>query len=118
MELKPNLYDATYFYSLCNLMADYHYGTWRNNQINVRKIKMLSNQLAKELEKPIDVLFKTSGRDDFTDVADQFINATESMEKFFKLGLKMDELDDPIKNELMDKLNAIIKEYLGDYETR
>ena len=114
--LNPNLYDATFFYSLCNLMADFHYDKWHHNRLNVRKVKYLSNQLKEELEKSIDVLFDKSIDSDFTSVADQFINATQAMEEFFKLGLKMDELEDKKKEELQIKLNEIINQYLPNYD--
>jgi len=114
--LNPNLYDATFFYSLCNLMADFQYDKWHHNRLNVRKVKYLSNQLKEELERSIDVLFDKSIDSDFTSVADQFINATQAMEEFFKLGLKMDELEDKKKEELQIKLNEIINQYLPNYD--
>lgn len=115
MKTNPDVYEATFFYSLCNLMADFQYENWRYNKLNVKKVKYLSNQLQAELEKSINVLFDKSIDADFTAIADQFVNATEMMQQFFKLGLKIDELPEDKKNELTEKLNNTIKEYL-DYE--
>lgn len=116
MKKQPDIYDATFFYSLCNLMADFMYDKWTFNRLNVRKVKYLSNQLKEELERSIDVLFDKAIDSDRSAV-DQFINATQAMEEFFKLGLKMDELEDGKKEELQNKLNEIINQYLPNYET-
>lgn len=118
MTNKNELYEATFYYALCNLMADFMYEKWNGHTLNVRKVKLLSNQLKSELEKSVDVLFNKSVDDvDFAKVGDQFINATQIMEDFFIMGLKMDELPENDKQEMNDKINAIIKTYLPN-ETR
>ena len=118
MKLKnqPTLQDATFFYSLCNLMADFYYEKWEYNSLNVRKVKYLSKQLKDELERSIDVLFDKRIDADFGPVAEQFVNATQLMENFFKLGLEMEELEDEKKTEMNDKLNEIINQYLPNYD--
>lgn len=115
---NPNLYEATFYYALCNLLADFLHDKWQGHTMNVRKVKLLSNQLRTELEKSVDVLFDKSMDMDFGAIADQFINATNTMEDFFILGLLMDEIEDDKKVEMNKKINEIILHYIPDYHER
>lgn len=113
-----NLYNATFYYATCNLLADFLHEEWEGNTLNVRKVKLLSNQLRNELEKSVDVLFDKSVDMDFGKVADQFINATEAMHQFFLLGLLMDELEEDVKKEMNKEINDVIKKYIPNYDAR
>jgi hypothetical protein len=94
-------------------MADFIDDRWARNSNNVRKVKLLSNQLKGELEKSIDHVFesKNSKGIDMGNVLDQFVNASDVMHFFFKVGLQMDEMEEDKKMELNDKINQLLLDY-------
>ena len=106
-------HDYLTYYSLCNFMADFIDDRWARNSNNVRKVKLLSNQLKGELEKSIDHVFesKNSKGIDMGNVLDQFVNASDVMHFFFKVGLQMDEMEEDKKMELNDKINQLLLDY-------
>jgi hypothetical protein len=74
---------------------------------------MLTNQLSKELEKSVDVVFNTKefSDEDKNDMLENFVNATRSMEYFFKKGLLLQTIDPTLVEEMSDKINQIFKDY-------
>ena len=106
-------HDYLTYYSLCNFMADFIDDRWARNSNNVRKVKLLSNQLKGELEKSIDHVFESKNSEgiDMGNVLDQFVNASQVMDFFFKIGLQMDEMEEDKKMELNDKINNLLLDY-------
>jgi uncharacterized protein YicC (UPF0701 family) len=106
-------HDYLTYYSLCNLMADFIDEKWANKSQNVRKVKLLTNQLKGELEKSIDHIFQSKDSEgvNMESVLDQFVNASQIMVFFFNVGLQMDEIDEDKKVELNDKLNELLLNY-------
>lgn len=106
-------HDYLQYYSLCNFMVDFIDERWARNSNNVRKVKLLSNQLKGELEKSIDHVFESKNSEgiDMGNVLDQFVNASQVMDFFFKVGLQMDEMEEDKKMELNDKINQLLLDY-------
>lgn len=106
-------HDYLTYYSLCNFMADFIDDRWARNSNNVRKVKLLTNQLKGELEKSIDHVFESKNSEgiDMGNVLDQFVNASDVMHFFFKVGLQMDEMEEDKKVELNDKINQLLLDY-------
>lgn len=94
-------------------MVDFIDERWAKNSNNVRKVKLLTNQLKVELEKSIDHVFESKNSEgiDMGNVLDQFVNASAIMGHLFKVGLQMDEMDDVNKHELNKKINDLLSEY-------
>lgn len=101
------------YYSLCNFMQDFIEDKWANNSNNVRKVKLLSNQLKGELEKSVDYVFQNKNTEgvDMGNVLEQFVQASYIMEYFFKVGLQMDELSDDKKDQLNKEMNELLALY-------
>lgn len=101
------------FYSLCNFMQDFIEDKWARNSNNVRKVKLLSNQLKGELEKSVDHVFQNKNTEgvDMGNVLEQFVQASYIMEYFFKVGLQMDELSDDKKDQLNKEMNELLALY-------
>ena len=106
-------HDYLTFYSLCNFMADFIDERWAKNSNNVRKVKLLTNQLKGELEKSIDHVFdsKNSEGVDMGNVLDQFVNASQVMHFFFKIGLQLDEMEQEQKMKLNQEINDLLLSY-------
>ena len=101
------------YYSLCNFMQDFIDDKWANNSNNVRKVKLLSNQLKGELEKSVDHVFQNKNTEgvDMGNVLEQFVQASYIMEYFFKVGLQMDELSYDKKDQLNKEMNELLALY-------
>ena len=101
------------YYSLCNFMQDFIEDKWANSSNNVRKVKLLSNQLKGELEKSVDHVFQNKNTEgvDMGNVLEQFVQASYIMEYFFKVGLQMDELSDDKKDQLNKEMNELLALY-------
>ena len=101
------------FYSLCNFMQDFIEDKWATNSNNVKKVKLLSNQLKGELEKSVDHVFTNKDTEgvDMGNVLEQFVQASYIMEYFFKVGLRMDELSDNKKDQLNNEMNELLALY-------
>ena len=101
------------YYSLCNFMQDFIEDKWANSSNNVRKVKLLSNQLKGELEKSVDHVFQNKNTEgvDMGNVLEQFVQASYIMEYFFKVGLQMDELSDDKKDRLNKEMNELLALY-------
>lgn len=101
------------FYSLCNFMQDFIEDKWARNSSNVRKVKLLSNQIKGELEKSVDHVFTNKNTEgvDMGNVLEQFVQASYIMEFFFKVGLHMDELQADQKDKLNKEMNELLAQY-------
>lgn len=106
-------HDYLTFYSLCNFMADFIDERWAKNSNNVRKVKLLTNQLKGELEKSIDHVFESKNSEgiDMGNVLDQFVNASQVMHFFFKIGLQLDEMEEEQKMKLNQEINDLLLSY-------
>jgi hypothetical protein len=102
----------TYF-ALCQNLINFIDGEWRGHPANKQAVKMRSQDLLRELEKAMAVLFPKDLEDhrDAGDVIDTFINATDAMESFFILGMAMDELDVVKKQGLNTQINILLQSY-------
>ncbi len=102
----------TYF-SLCCHLRDFIEANVEKSRYNYNKVKMLTNQVAKELEKSIDIIFEVQGVsvEDKHAMIDEFMRGTVQMEKFFRIGLQMQDLTLEQASELSEKVEKIYKEY-------
>jgi hypothetical protein len=94
-------------------MADFIDERWAKNSNNVRKVKLLTNQLKGELEKSIDHVFESKNSEgiDMGNVLDQFVNASQVMHFFFKIGLQLDEMEEEQKMKLNQEINDLLLSY-------
>jgi uncharacterized protein YicC (UPF0701 family) len=94
-------------------MQDFIEDKWARNSNNVRKVKLLSNQLKGELEKSVDHVFTNKDTEgvDMGNVLEQFVQASYIMEYFFKVGLHMDELPINQKDQLNKEMNELLAKY-------
>ena len=100
-------------------MTDFIDDKWVHSSTNVRKVKLLTNQLKVELEKSVDHVFTNKNTDgvDMGNVLEQFVNAANVMHFFFKIGLFLDELPHNQKMELNKRINDLLLEYNIDLKT-
>lgn len=119
MMTKEQSHNYLTYYALCNFMTDFVDEKWVHSSYNVRKVKLLTNQLKQELEKSVDHVFTNKNTDgvDMGNVLDQFVNASYVMQFFFRIGLFMDEMPHDKKHELNSRINDLLKEYNIDLKT-
>lgn len=100
-------------------MTDFIEEKWQKESGNVRKVKLLTNQLRGELEKSIDHIFQNTNNPeiDMGNVLQQFVNSSQVMEFLFRVGLIMDEMDNTKKDELNKRMNELLLEYNVNLET-
>ena len=99
----------TYF-TMCQALIHIIEDDWKGNPANKQKIKQITKQQLNELEKIIEILLP---RGDYSEkgmkVTEQFIEAAESMIRFYKIGVAMSRLDDE-KRELVNiGLTSLLK---------
>lgn len=101
------------YYSHCQFLYDFIEEDWERSSGNVRKVKLLTNQLKNELEKNVDHIFKSQNSEgvDMQNVVEQFVNASGIMKFFFELGLQMDTMEEDKKLELNNRVNNLMEEY-------
>lgn len=101
------------YYSHCQFLYDFIEEDWERSSGNVRKVKLLTNQLKSELEKNVDHIFKSQNGEgvDMENVVEQFVNASGIMKFFFELGLQMDTMEEDKKLELNNRVNNLMEEY-------
>jgi len=101
------------YYSHCQFLYDFIEEDWERSSGNVRKVKLLTNQLKNELEKNVDHIFKSQNSEgvDMQNVVEQFVNASGIMKFFFELGLQMDTMEEDKKLELNNRVNSLMEEY-------
>lgn len=101
------------YYSMCNFMTDFIEDKWIRSNGNIKKVKYLTNQLKRELEKSINHIFQSNETEgvEMGNVLDQFVQASYVMEHLFQVGLEMDNLEDAQKEELNQRMNELLNEY-------
>jgi thioester reductase-like protein len=83
-----------------------------------QRIKLLTNQLYSELQKPVDhflLELKEDGHQDGVyegqDMTELFQIATTAMEHYFRLSLQIEDMDDIKKQGITTQLNIFLKSY-------
>lgn len=74
-----------------------------------QNIKFLTKNLLKELQKVEEKLFPNG--EDFGDASTQYIDAGGLMLKLFRIGIKMNELNEIQQQGLSTQLNILMKNY-------
>jgi hypothetical protein len=101
----------TYF-TMCQSLIHIIEDEWKGNPANKQKIKQITKQQLNELEKVIEILLP---RGDYSEqgmkVTEQFIEAAESMIRFYKIGVAMSRLDDTKRDTLNNQINLLLKSY-------
>ena len=101
----------TYF-TMCQALIHIIEDDWKGNPANKQKIKQITKQQINELEKVIEILLP---RGDYSEkgmqVTEQFIEAADSMVRFYKIGVAMSRLDDAKRDALNVELTALLKSY-------
>lgn len=93
---------------LTNALVDHIENDFRKSIYNKQSLKFKSQNLLDELVGITDKLYR-EGAD--SEVVDQHIMAGDVMLKFFKLGLKMADMDDIRHEGLNTQLNILLKSY-------
>ncbi len=93
---------------LTNALVDHIENDFRKSIYNKQSLKFKSQNLLDELLGITDKLYR-EGAD--SEVLDQHIMAGDIMLKFFKLGLKMADMDDIRHEGLNTQLNILLKSY-------
>lgn len=93
---------------LTNALVDHIENDFRKSIYNKQSLKFKSQNLLDELVGITDKLYR-EGAD--SEVIDQHIMAGDIMLKFFKLGLKMADMDEIRHEGLNTQLNILLKSY-------
>ena len=93
---------------LTNALVDHIENDFRKSIYNKQSLKFKSQNLLDELVGITDKLYR-EGAD--SEVVDQHVMAGDVMLKFFKLGLKMADMDDIRHEGLNTQLNILLKSY-------
>lgn len=103
---------ALTYFTMCQALIHIIEDEWIGNPANRQKIKQITKQQLNELEKVIEILLP---RGDFSlngmKVTEQFIEAAESMVRFYKIGVAMSRLDDTKRDALNVELTTLLKSY-------
>lgn len=105
------------YFSLCQALIQVIEDEWQGNPVNRQKIKQITNQQLAELQKVIEILLPPGDHSlEGMKITEQFIEATESMLNFYKLGVKLSKMD-KIKSEgLTTQLKILFKNYGINFE--
>lgn len=93
---------------LTNALVDHIENDFRKSIYNKQSLKFKSQNLLDELVGITDKLYR-EGAD--SEVVDQHVMAGDVMLKFFKLGLKMADMDEIRHEGLNTQLNILLKSY-------
>lgn len=103
---------ALTYFTMCQALIHIIEEGWMGNPANKQKIKQITKQQLTELEKVIEILLP---RGDYSEkgmqVTEQFIEAAESMVRFYKIGVAMSRLDDTKRDALNIELTALLKSH-------
>ena len=116
-------YNLIMYHALCGMMTNFlDEEVLPDKSLVKQKIKLLTNQLYQELQKPVDEFLsklKEEGYEDGIyegqDMTELFQVATTAMEHYFRLSLQIEDMDDVKKQGLTTQLNILLKSY--DLET-
>lgn len=104
--------DLMLYSVFCCYLRDFIEENMYDSRYNVQKTKMLSNQLVQELTKTIDVIFKVpTEEDDKVQITTDYMDAVMFMDKFFRVGQKMQYVEDDKRIELTQKMDKLLEEY-------
>lgn len=105
------------YFVLCCHLRDFIEENVEGAKFNYQTTKMLTKNLSKELEKSINIIFDVNGfsEEDKTDMLGSFINATFQMDKFFKIGLLMQDMSEEDQKSFSSDIEQIIKKYGIEY---
>ena len=117
------MYNLIVYYAFCGMMTNFlEENVLPDKTLLKQRIKLLTNQLYQELQKPVDdflTKIKKDGHEDGVydgqDMTDLFQVATVAMEHYFRLSLQIEDMDDIKKQGLTTQLNILLKSY--DLET-
>lgn len=108
--------DLMLYSVFCCYLRDFIEENMADSKYNVQKTKMLSNQLVNELTKTIDTIFKLEPDEEARlYVSTSYLDAVMFMEKFFRVGQKLNFIDEKKKEELTKKMDKLLKEYGIEY---
>jgi hypothetical protein len=103
---------ALTYFTMCQAMIHIIEEDWRGNPANKQRVKSITNQQLVELEKVVEILLP---KGDYTEegmrATEQFIDASEAMIYFYKIGIQMARLDDTKRETLNTQLNILLKSY-------
>lgn len=100
------------YFSLCQALIQVIEDEWRGNPANRQKIKQITNQQLIELQKVIEILLPPGDYSEFgMSVTEQFIEATEAMLNFYRLGVQISRLDQVKSETLNTQLAVLLKSY-------
>ena len=110
---EKQIHNMVTYFTLCSHLRDYIEENVSTAKFNYNKVKMLTNQLSKELEKSVDIVFdaKEFSEEDKNDMLDNFVNSTRFMEYYFRKGLQLQSVDPILVEEMSDKINQIFEQY-------
>ena len=113
--MKLNLEDRDrllMYFSLCQALIQVIEDDWRGNPANKQKIKQITNQQLVELQKVIEILLPPGDySENGMSVTEQFIEATEAMLNFYRLGVQISRLDQTKSETLQTQLAVLLKSY-------
>jgi hypothetical protein len=113
--MKLNLADqdkALMYFTLCQALIQVIEDDWRGNQANKQRIKQITNQQLGELQKVIEILLPPGDHSETgMSVTEQFIDASEAMLNFYRLGVKLSRIDDIRREGFTIQLNILLKNY-------
>lgn len=93
---------------LTNALVDHIENDFRRSIYNKQSLKFKSQSLLNEL---ISITDKLYAKGSYGDAVDQHVMAGDVMLKFFKLGMKMADMDDIRHEGLNTQLNILLKSY-------
>ena len=116
-------YNLIMYHALCGMMTNFlEEEVLPDKSLVKQKIKLLTNQLYQELQKPVDEFLKKLKEDGYEDgiyqgqdMTELFQVATIAMEHYFRLSLQIEDMDEIKKQGLTTQLNIFLKSY--DLET-
>lgn len=112
-------YNLIVYHALCGMMTNFlDESVLPDKSLVKHRIKLLTNQLYQELQKPVDHFLtelKTEGHQDGIyegqDMTELFQIATTAMEHYFRLSLQIEDMDDIKKQGITTQLNIFLKSY-------
>ena len=101
---------ALTYFTMCQALIHIIEDEWVGNPANRQKIKQITKQQLTELEKVIEILLP---RGDYSEkgmqVTEQFIEAAESMIRFYKIGVAMSRLSEEKREWVNIGLTSLLK---------
>lgn len=103
---------ALTYFTMCQALIHIIEDDWKGNPANKQRVKSITNQQLKELQKVVEILLP---RGDYSEqgmkVTEQFIEAAEAMLNFYRLGVQISRLDQVKSETLNTQLAVLLKSY-------